>query len=175
MMGVLSKLGCRKWLLNRSMPPPRWLGLEPGEAYLGSYPRGGLAWAALLGLVLGIAPALIGAFSLDANWAAYAWAGPVIAVTVALAARFQNRVHVTSQALVLKEHRQYRVIRLAQIDGVSYDGNLDRWRVRLHYTDAGQPGVLELESHCPRQTAEELSQLLAQYGGGEVAVTGGKR
>ena len=175
-----------KWVtsdLDRRWPKPAWLELEPGEEYLGSYPRLRHRWMlwegaciALFGIMLTVPfntpdqpPTPLISFLLEL----LTWLSIVSAGVIELISR-TNRVHLTSKALVFKERKQYRFVELAQITGVDYAEDFNHLYIRLHLAGVQQPFVL-MDSVCLRQTAEELSQLIAQYGGREIEVKGGRK
>ncbi len=174
MLTAIRHASRRNGLLDRNLPKPPWLGLDPGEAYFGSYQRYGITWVGLAGLAASLALAVLSLYGGNAAWSSVAITAPLFGLLATTAARKLNRVHVTSKALIYRQLQGFHIIKLASIDGVSYGGQLPRWQVQVHITESGQRTTLILKTAYPRQTAEELSQLIAQYSGEEIAATGGK-
>lgn len=162
-------------LLDTSQPKPAWLGLEPGEEYLGTYQRTGMSPVALIGVATSIVPAAVVGLYNGEFWAIFAILSPLIGFLATFINRMMNRVYATSRALVFKDYKSYTIIPLAEIAGISFGERLARHSVIVHFTDKGNKQKLELQSYRPHETVEEITQLIAQYGGEEVTVQGGRK
>jgi hypothetical protein len=162
-----------RWL-DRTRPKPRWLMLEPGEEYLGSYPRWGKrsnTVASALGI--GLMPAVAGILGDNSPLPTVCIILlPLTAVALAAVVSYYNRVYLTSKALVYRESGQFHMIELARITGLSFGSFFKQHSVYVQLAGANGRSLELMDSPRPRQAAEELSQLIAQYGGRAVN-TGG--